>query len=199
MLWGCVPTVRMHSYTSWLEHAGFQNKWASFWQSGSNPKTKCLDPLLCLANVHTKTHSQVSVALHTLFILIPSKKAPLLVCCLLEFCTLCAGCRSGMVYPVNALPCERKGRLWDLSVIRPMPHGHHMWGMFSILKVPLISVACKKLQWNELFYVTLHTPKHSITVAIVHDAMMLLLISVLLLNYKLRNKARKEQNLVGLF
>lgn len=46
--------------------------------------------------------------------------------------------------------------------------------------------------------VTLHTPKHSITVAIVHGAGLLFLICVLLYNIKLKNTGSKE-NAVGVF
>ncbi|KAL1432968.1 hypothetical protein MTO96_001954 [Rhipicephalus appendiculatus] len=148
-----------------------------FGNQEATPSTKCL---LCSALLmFTQKLSHKCVALHALFILIPSEKAPPRSVTYLNF--VCSVLNAVAVwYPVNALPCERNGRLWDLSVIRPTPHGHHIRGKPSILKVPMISVACKKLAWNELFDVTLHTPKHSITVAIVRGARMLFLISVLL-------------------
>lgn len=51
-----------------------------------------VSPLLCLVNVHTKTQSQVSIALHALFIPISSEKAPLLVMCVLPTSILYALC-----------------------------------------------------------------------------------------------------------
>lgn len=91
----------------------------------------------------------MSVALHALFILIPSEKPPLMVMCVLPTWNFVCFVLNAITvrYQVYALMCpwERNGHIWDLLVIRPNPHGRHMRRKPSILKVPMISVACKEL------------------------------------------------------